>query len=295
MKHKKSTCTFFILILIFNLSSVTKGQFDRTAFQITFGISQPYDDLKANDYININQDGYIFVDSNLFATNLGAQTGIQIAGAAKFNFDKYSITRAVVSLAFTNFNTFQATRTGTTLVKFVNNTYQPRQVTYDYNVNDFTIGLGFEIAPTSFTNIVSPFFNANFNFNFLSADLTRTTSIYDSNSVELNSFRMGVNFNAGIEAMINKTFGIVAGVKYDLGNWLLKDTQRDGFIEWGSKSANINDTEGRYISNIYYPIGEAYNYFESKEKILNWGTAYIGVTFYPFNDSKKPVKPKASK
>ncbi len=275
------------------MSSVSDAQFDKASFELTFGISQPYDELHADDYININQDGYIYVDSNLFANNLGAVTGIQFSGSAKINFDKYSITRALITLGYTSFNTFQATRTGTTLLKFVNNTYEQRQVTYDYGFNDFSIGLGLEIAPTSFTNIVTPFFNANFNFNFFNAELTRTTSIYDSNNAKLNSFRMGVNFNTGIEAMINKNIGVVAGLKYDLGNLLLEDTQRDGFIEWGSQNASINDANGRYISNLYYPIGEAYNYFQSSEKKINWGTAYIGVTFYPFSDSKKTAKPKS--
>jgi len=68
---------------------------------------------------------------------------------------------------------------------------------------------------------------------------------------------------------VNSNIGIVAGLKYDMATLIYKETERDGFIEWGSKSATINDAEGRYITNIYYPIGEAYNYYQSKEKKIN--------------------------
>ncbi|MBS1517696.1 MAG: hypothetical protein JSS91_06385 [Bacteroidetes bacterium] len=287
----KKFLLFFIFIFIYQ--SNTYSQFDKTVLQVNIGLSNPYDQLKGDSYISYDTSGNIFIDSNLFATNLGAQTGFYIGGSAKFNFDKYSITRGVISISYNNFNTFQSKQSGTTLVKFINNTYQQRPVEYNYDFNNFAIGFGLEIAPTSFTKIVSPFFNSNLQFNFLSAQLTRVTGINDSNNVNLSSFRLGINFNAGIEVKVNENMGIVAGLKYDMANLIYKDVKRDGFIEWGSSNANINDAEGRYITNIYYPIGEAYNYFQSKEKKINWGTAYIGVNINLFNDSgnKKP-KPK---
>jgi hypothetical protein len=282
---------FIILFLIILNQNTTFSQFDKPIVQATFGLSNPYDELRGDSYVTFDTLGNIFIDSSLFANNLGAQLGIQFAGSIKINFDKYSISRGVFSLAFNNFNTFQSKQSGTTLVKFINNTYQHRAVEYNYDFNSFTMGFGLEVAPTSFTNIVSPFFNSNLTLNFLSAELTRVTNISDSNNVKLSSFRMGVNFNAGIEVKVAENIGFVAGLKYDLANLIYKETQRDGFIEWGSSSANINDAQGRYISNIYYPIGEAYNYFESKEKKINWGTAYIGININLYSDKPKS-KPK---
>jgi hypothetical protein len=95
--------------------------------------------------------------------------------------------------------------------------------------------------------------------------------------------------------MINNTIGVVVGAKYDLGNLILQETKRDGYIEWGSNDASLNDENGRYISNIYYPIGEGYNYFESKPKKINWGTAYIGINFNPFYEPPTTKKPKTTK
>ena len=293
---KQQTKILIVLFfLLFSLPDKSYSQAGKIVFQGSFGLVFPYDDLKASDYVNYDSLGYIFVDSSLFANHFGAQPGMMFAGSAKFNFDKYSIARAVLSVAFTGFNNFQAVRTGTTLVKFVNNTYQQRPIEYDYSFSNFGIGLGLELAPTSFTKLISPFFNANFNLNFFSANLSRRSGFNDSISVNLNSFRMGVNFNAGIEVMINNSIGVVAGVKYDLGNLILKDTKRDGYIEWGSQDASLNDEYGRYISNIYYPIGEGYNYFESKQKKINWGTAYIGINFNPFYEPPATKKPKEGK
>jgi hypothetical protein len=284
-------------LLLFSLmlcSRAAEAQAGKFIFQGAFGLVFPYDQLEGDDYVVYDSDGYVFIDSSLFANNFGAQPGMMFSGSAKVNFDNYAITRAVFSVAFSGFNSFQAKRSGTTLVRFVNNTYQPRPIEYDYSFSNVALGIGIEIAPTSFTKLISPFFNANFNFNFFTADLSRRSGYSDSIGVNLNSFRMGVNFNTGLEVMINNSIGVVAGVKYDLGNLLLKDTQRDGYIEWGSKDASLNDEYGRYVSNIYYPIGEGYNYFESNQKKLNWGTAYIGINFNPFDEKPAKKKPKST-
>ncbi len=284
-----------ILLLLIALCERSYSQAGKIVFQGAFGITFPYDELKADDYVSYDTLGYVFIDSSLFADHFGAQPGIMFAGSAKVNFDKYAITRAVFTASFSGFNSFQALRSGTTLVRFVNNTYQQRPIEYDYSFSNFGLGIGLEVAPTSFTNLISPFFNASFNFNFFSAEVSRRSGFNDSISANLNSFRMGVNFNAGIEVMINNQMGVVLGAKYDLGNLILQDTKRDGYIEWGSNDASLNDENGRYISNIYYPIGEGYNYFESKPKKINWGTAYIGINFNPFYEPPATKKPKTNK
>ncbi len=290
MKYLTIVITVFLLSQILPCNDA-QAQAGKVILQGAFGITFPYNELKGDEYVRYDDRGYVFIDSNLFAANFGAQPGMMFAGSAKVNFDKYSITRAVFTVAFNGFNSFQAKRSGTTLVKFVNNTFQERPIEFNYSFSNVALGLGLEVAPTSFTNLISPFFNANFNFNFFTADISRRSGFNDSIGANLNSFRMGVGFNAGIEVMVNETFGVVAGARYDLGNLLLKETVRDGYIEWGSKDASLNDESGRYVSNLYYPIGEGYNYFQSSPKNLNWGTVYIGLNFNPFYE-KKPTKKK---
>lgn len=285
---------FLMLPFLFGANKAS-GQAGKISFQGTVGLVFPYNELKGDEYVRYDSLGYVFIDSGLFANNFAAQPGFAFSGSAKVNFDNHEITRAVFTAAFSGFNSFQARRSGTTLVRFANNTYQPRPIEYDYSFSNVSLGIGLEVAPTSFTKLVSPFFNANFNFNFFTADLSRRSGYSDSIGVNLNSFRMGVNFNAGIEVRINDILGVVAGAKYDMGNLLLQETVRDGYIEWGSKDAPLNDEAGRYISNIYYPVGEGYNYFQSKPKKLNWGTFYLGINFSPYNEKPAKPKPKSEK
>ena len=291
-----STASLMLIAVMFVLLSCRNSfaQAGQFSFQGNIGLVFPYDQLKGSEYVRYDSAGYVFIDSSLFGKNFAAQPGIMFSGSAKVNFDNYEITKAVFSFSFSGFNSFQSKRSGTTLVRFVNNTYQPRPIEYDYSFSNVGLGIGLEVAPTSFTKLISPYFGANFNFNFFTADLSRRSGFSDSISANLNSFRMGVDFNAGIEFRINESIGIVAGAKYDLGNLLLSETVRDGYIEWGSKDANLNDEEGRYISNLYYPVGEGYNYFQSDKKKMNWGSFYLGVTFRPFYEKPSQKKPKTN-
>ncbi|HCA43420.1 MAG TPA: hypothetical protein DEP28_09240, partial [Bacteroidetes bacterium] len=163
-----------ILFLSVFISKTALSQFDKPVFQLSVGISEPLDQLKGGDYVtytssylgtNYNQQ-LIFIDSSFMKEDYKGKTGININGSAKINFDKFSIVRGVGFISFNSFNTFQAAQSGNTLQRFINNTYQPISVKYNYSMSIFSLGAGLEVAPTSFTNIVSPFFGANFSFNF---------------------------------------------------------------------------------------------------------------------------------
>ena len=297
---------FTVLLILFVIPfSGAFSQFDKFSFQFGAGITNPDKDLRGNNYVYYsNTYRYInkplnidttfilpfqaaFIDSSLIAKNYGAKTGFNIFGVGKLNLDKYETVRLIASLSFSTFNSFESSKSGYIPV-FTQNYIQQSPISYDYTFNNFGIGLGVEVAPLSFTKLLTPFVNGQFNFNFMSAELVRTTSINDSTKVEFSDFRMGLSLAAGLEFKINPQWGIVAAAKYDFGNLLFKNTDRASMIEWGSTNASLNDAEGYYSSNIYDPPGAPVrDNIKSNEKIINWATFYIGVNFYPKTTKSK--------
>lgn len=279
-----------LALFSFLVTSSAFSQFDKPLFQFGIGISEPMDGLKGDDYVVYAPNGFIYIDTNFISKNYAAKTGLQFFGAAKINFDKFSITRGVAFISYNTFNTFQSSKSGVTGILISGDTL-PTSINYNYSFSNFAIGFGFEVAPSAFTNLVSPFAGVNLSLNFMGGELTRTENSYDTNRVGFSGFRIGVNFNGGIEVKVNKNFGIVAGIKYDLGNLLLKNNDQSisGRMEWGRTNIELNDEKGKYYSNIYSPIGGQFESYTNEEKKVNWGTVYLGVNFYP-NIGKKTTK-----
>src|SRR4030095_15709467 len=277
------------LMLLCVLSSVAFSQFDKPVLQFGMGIAEPFGDSKGTYYASLPLGStYVLgIDSNFMRTNYGLKTGLYFFGKGKINFDKYSITRGVLYAGFSTFNTFEPSKSGNigVIVTNINNQTDTilESVSYSYTFNVFSFGLGLEIAPTSFTSKVSPYFGANMTFNSLNGKLSRTENRVDSVTLNFSEFRIGFNFDAGIEYKINKNFGLALGVKYDLGNVLLKNTNGGiaDAIEWGKSNASLNDEEGRFYSTIYEPVLTS-NRREvaSKKKDINWGTIYLSANIY---------------
>jgi hypothetical protein len=294
-------------LMLFFISSITYSQFDKFVFQLGAGIVNPDKQLRGNNYINYDSGPYIyqnpgdttrnalyspggfaFVDSSLIAKNYGAKTGFYINGTAKINVDKYETFRLIGTLSYSAFNAFEGAKSGYTPLLTYSQAYlQP--LSYDYNISNFGIGLGIEVAPLSFTKLVTPFINGTFDFNFFNAKLSRTTGPNDSTSISFDGFRMGLNLGAGIEFKVSDQFGFCLGAKYDFGNLLFKNTDQIGLVEWGRTNANINDDGGSYISNLYGALGDRYRAnIKSDSKEMNWSSFYIAVNFYP--NIKKTTK-----
>lgn len=299
------------LILVLFLSSTTFAQFDKLVFQLGVGIVNPDKQLRGSNYINYftgpyvyqnpgdtthfylySPTGFAFVDSNFISTNYAAKTGFYINGTAKINVDKYETFRLIGTLSFSAFNAFEGAKSGYTPLLTTNPPYALTQpLSYDYNISNFGIGLGMEVAPLSFTKLVTPFVNATFDFNFFSAKLSRTTGPNDSTSINFDGFRLGLNLGAGLEFRVSDQFGFCLGAKYDFGNLLLKNTDRAGLVEWGRTNASINDEEGYYISNLYGALGDRFRgNIKSNSKEMNWATFYVAVNFYPDMGKKTPKK-----
>jgi hypothetical protein len=289
-----------VILAVILTSGIVYSQFNNPSIQFGIGISEPFQEMKGTYYMNEPLGSFqaLTIDSNFMRNNYGAKTGFYFFGKGKVNFDKYSIVRGTVNLGFNTFNTFEPTKSGSIGVEVININNQKdtilSSVNYNYTLNNFQIGLGLEIAPTSFTNLISPYFGANFSFNTFNGKLTRTENRVDSVTVSFTEFRLGAAFDAGIEAKFSKIFGLSLGIKYDLGNLLLKNTSSGvaDRIEWGKTNASMNDEEGTFFSTIYGPVLSATaREVRSKQKNVNWGTIYLAANIY-FNTAKKKPPPK---
>ncbi|MBK8550933.1 MAG: outer membrane beta-barrel protein [Ignavibacteria bacterium] len=288
-----------LLLFVFILAPAIQAQFDKPQIQLGIGVSEPYDDLKGTYYSDeILGDFYVqTVNPDFMTKNYGGKTGLDFFGKGKINFDKYSTVRGILNLNFNTFNTFESSKNGNIGVQVININNELdtviTSVSNNYTFNNFGLGLGLEIAPTSFTNLVSPYFGGSFNFNFMSGELSRTENRVDTVAMSFSDFRMGVTFDAGIEAKVNSNFGLALGVKYDLGNLFLKNTNSGiaDAIEYGKSNASMNDEEGRFYSSIYGPVlTSVRREVQSNVKEINWGTIYLAVNI-GFNQPKTK-KPK---
>lgn len=295
MKLKKLS----ILILIFFALSNANAQFDKPQFQLGFGVSEPYNDLRGTYYSSqILGNFYVqTINPDFMTNNYGGKTGLNFIGKGKINFDKYSIVRGVLSANYATFNTFESSQSGNIGVQVINIQNQLdtilTSITNNYTFGNFGLGLGIELAPTSFTNLISPYFGGYLAFNFMNGDLSRTENGVDTVSLTFSDFRMGVTFDAGIEAKVSSNVGLALGLKYDLGNLLFQNTNSgvSYAIEYGKSNASINDAEGRFFSSIYGPVlSSVRREVQGKKKEINWGTIYLGVNF-SFN-TPKSTKPK---
>lgn len=277
----------FLLLAV--LSTATFSQFDKPVLQVGIGISEPFDELKGSNYLMYGTYQNLqltLIDSNLYKNHYGGQTGFHAFGSIKINFDKYNIVRGVGFASFTGFNMFQSKKTGNQVYVNPNNPndYFSAPQEYNYSFTAFSFGLGLEIAPTSFTKVFSPYFGANISFNSLTSTLERNPNAYDTVRFKASGFRIGVNFNAGLEYKFSKMFGMALGVKYDLGNLLLKESSNSStsdFYEWGRQNGNLNDEEGTFRSSLpnYLSNNFPQQYTSSKKKI-NWGTIYLAANIY---------------
>lgn len=289
----------FTIILSLLIASASFAQFDKPSFQAGIGISEPFNDLKGTyySYGTFKNFQTLNINSNLISNNYGGKTGLYFFGSAKINFDKYSILRGTAFLSFNTFNTFEPRQSGNGMVVVLdmngNPDTVPTSLNYNYNFSNFALGLGLEVAPLSFTNVFTPFFNANICFNFMSASIERTENSYDTNRIQVSDFRIGVNLGAGIEAKFSKHWGMVLGIKYDLGNLLLKNIHSSvaDRMEWGRTNAGLNDEQGYFYSSIPRIIGTPAKLYSAKTKKIDWGTIYLGIS-YTLDLKEKTKKPE---
>jgi len=291
-----------IILLTFSGENL-QAQFDKPQLQAGIGFTMPFDQLKG-DFLQTELLGSIYVltvNSDFMTKNYAAKNGLGFFGKAKINFDKYSIIRGVFGLNYSTFNIFESSKSGNigVVVQNMNNKLDTilTSVSYDYGFSNFSIGLGLEIAPSSFTKLISPYFGGNFNFNFMGGEFSRTENRYDSVKTNFSDFRIGINLDAGLEVNVTENVSLAGGYKYDFGNLLLKNTNSAiaDVIEFGKSNASLNDDQGRFWSTVYGPvISSVRKEVLSEEKKINWGTIYLAVNINLF-ESEKAKKKKNTK
>jgi len=307
--------TKFVLFALLFLIPFTGAfsQFDKFSFQISVGIAEPTGQLKGETpftyvpkwtgyWLNYNSNpptldstilyNILFTDSSFMKENYGVKTGFSFSGSGKINFDKFNTVRGVFTLGFSSFNSFVSDKSGNFPFLVSNQGFSTIPVTYSNTFNNFGLGLGVEVAPTSFTNVFTPYFGGTFNFNFMTATLTRAYG-RDSTKAEFGAeFRIGAALFGGLEAKVTKGIDIVAGVRYDFGNLLLKSTRSSisDNIAYGKTNLSLNDGEGFYYSNLSGAEGEGSKVYNTSDKNLNWWTFFIGVNIYPSGLTPTPKK-----
>jgi hypothetical protein len=301
MKKQKLIKVTLLTFLFFSSFISSYAQFDKPMIQVGIGLAEPMQDTKGTyySYYYLQSTGYqlLTVNPDLFTNNYGAKTGFSFFGNGKINFDKYGITRGVVGISFNTFNTFEPTKNGNVAQLFyLNGNVDTIGVpaNFNYTFNNFSINLGIEVAPTSFTNKLSPYFGARVALNTFTSKLSWTTNGADTTTFQASDFRIGVMFDAGLEFKFSKTIGMVLGANYNLGNLLLKNTNSsfgDNHI-WGKTNASINDAAGQFYSTLYNPVMNGINYpVQAKQKNINWASFYLGVNIYLNTGKTSPKSP----
>jgi hypothetical protein len=273
-----------VLLALFVFTSKGFSQFDQPSFQLGVGLALPLDQMKGDNYLSTTTyNGFQVtqIDTTDFLRNhFAAKTGFSVFGKAKINFDKFNIVRGVGSIGFTSFNTFQTAQSGNYVINYAGQNFL-LPASYNYNLNALNIALGLEIAPTSFTNVVSPYIGGYISFNNFTMELNRTENSYDTTRFQASGFRIGVNLDAGVEFKVNQQMGFAVGFKYDFGNLLLKEKASANISErydWGRTNAKLWDDGGNFYGNLGNQNGGLYS---SQSKNMNWGTVYIAMNFYP--------------
>ncbi|RPI14487.1 MAG: hypothetical protein EHM58_16375 [Ignavibacteriae bacterium] len=271
----------FLLVFI-SISSVQSQP--KLIIQLSGGLALPMDQTKGNFsgmYVGYNTTG---IDTSFLKSNMGADIGFAFNGALKFGIDKYGITRGILTASF---NSFFNNASG-----YLNENGYLFPAKYDWNLNFANFGAGLEVAPLSKYKF-TPFVNAAFVVTVMSANLRAQSSSIPDETNWLETVRLGVSGNAGIEIKTSKNFGIVVGANYTIHNLLFKDNDNFNHANFGKNEIGFNDKGGLYFSNMYE--GGFSKPYVGSEKKLTSVSFYAGITLYMDMNKKTPPKTTTKK
>lgn len=240
---KKLSALLVILAIVFAVSSSYAQS--QVTVHVTGGYNLPLPDFK----------GTYPTDSNSYFQKSGYNFGAD----GKYYLGKKRNVGITLSAGYNAFTSGDIATTGsTTVVKF----------------NVITIGVGIEYAfmPKGKAN---PFIGAEFSTNLFSGKLTSTPTTGTATEFTLKSAsRFGAQLNGGVDIQLNKSIGVVLGVKYNLANLIGKayDSTNTSLTEY-----SLNDKE--------YTVGTT----TIKARSISWIQLYGGVSFY-FNRPKSMKK-----
>lgn len=242
------------LFAYFNYNS-----FSQTKWNITFtgGYTLPAADLKGSFPDTLGTSSLLNFEKSRTLLTSG---GINIGAIAKYCVD--TLGKARLTGGF-NYNSFSGSK---------DYSRNPGTLTYKNKVNIFTISMGAEYGLFPRKKI-NPFIGLDLALNFYSGNIEASGDT--SFTVKRKSeSRFGVIANAGADIKLNKSIGLVVGVKYALTNLIGKKT------ELSENTLPLTDDEepGTFISGDLGLNDEENS--NNPSKTLNYVQFYAGISFY---------------
>lgn len=244
---------------LFFTAFINLFSYSQTKWNLTFtgGYSLPVADLKGNFPDTLGINSILNFEKSLTLLTSG---GFNIGAIAKYCVDTTG--KARVTGGF-NYNSFTGSK---------DYSRNPGTLTYKNKVNIFTISLGAEYGLFPKKKI-NPFIGLDVALNFYSGKIEALGDT--SFTVQRKSeSRLGVIATAGADIKLNKSIGVVVGVKYALTNLIGKKTELTSVTlpitddeEPGSstsKELGLNDEENT----------------NNPSKTLNYLQFYAGISFY---------------
>jgi hypothetical protein len=246
------------------------------SINISVGISNPSGNM-SGDLVYVNDEGYMYIDSNFIKTNYSASTGTTVTGSLKFPIDKRGVVNGLLLGSYTNFTAFTSSNFGT---REIITTAGPIRVpvTYDHRFTTSTFAFGLDFTPLPEAKF-SPFINPNLSLNIISLSISRQDNQLIRESNFNDAFRIGALINGGFQYRINNEYSFILSTAYHFANLLLKSNS-SGFGERldlnYSSGLSINDAEGEFWSNLPSP-NEQPKLYKGETKNINWWNLMIGL------------------
>lgn len=236
----------FLVIICLTIITVKINAQPQTVLTLTGGYVFPMGDLKGNfgdTLSSYRKDS----DSNTYFIKNGVCFGLNI----KISLIKNTRLKFLGGINYSLLSNRKDFVSGDSVVK-INNT-----------INVLAISSGIEYMLLSKKSKVNPFISASIAANLISGsyeeqyfDSTKTVSLK-------STLRLGFEVNSGVDIVFSRRIGIIAGVKFNYINLLLRSYNRNSLYEY-----NLNDKEnvsGTLINN--------------KKNMFNF-IIYAGVSLY---------------
>jgi outer membrane protein W len=268
---KRLNYLLIIIAVIFSINSISYSQ-PKISLHLTGGYGVPLGDFKVDvptsTTVRLDADDFPYYTKQLI--NFGADGKLAIGKKGNF--------RVVLGFGYNMFsnNTNGTFRVDTT----TEGTFVLGQTTFKPKVNVISINLGGEwgFMPKGKVN---PFIGASIAGNFFGGKFEFGKSVFTKGAwrTELkmkSETRIGFIFDAGVDIMLSKQVGMIAGIKYHMINPLGKGA--DNEAEVAADEVDLGDKEHVRDDGTTSP-----------NKSLSSFNGYLGVSFY-FGAPKTMVK-----
>jgi hypothetical protein len=130
--------------------------------------------------------------------------------------------------------------------------------------NILSIGFGGEwnLAPKK--TWLNPFAGAEFDFNFLGGNFTRTDPTTTTTLTQNSTVRYGVSLGGGMDIQFHQSVGAIVGIKYYMANLFGKKYQTDLATTYGLNDAEHTNANGTFPArsiNVFQIYGGFSYYF----------------------------------